>query len=77
MRRPLDPRKCPIGIDANALNRDGSAHDDLVDRVLELYRTEQINLIVPHGVRNEAADPEPRATSATPFSRKYLLGRRA
>jgi hypothetical protein len=56
-RRPLDPRKCPIGIDANALNRDGSAHDALVDRLLDLYRTERINLIVPHGVRLEAQHP--------------------
>jgi hypothetical protein len=57
MRRPLDPRMCPIGIDANALNRDGSVHDDLVDRVIELERTGQINLIAPHGVRREAEDP--------------------
>lgn len=56
-RRPLDPRKCPIGIDANALNRDGTAHDSLVDRVLELDRAGNINLIAPHGVRVEAQHP--------------------
>jgi len=56
-RRPLDPRKCPIGIDANAINRDGSAHDQLVDRLLELDRSGTINLIVPRGVRVEVQDP--------------------
>ncbi len=56
-RRPLDPRKCPIGIDANAINRDGSAHDQLVDRLLELDRSGTINLIVPRGVRIEVQDP--------------------
>jgi hypothetical protein len=66
MVRPLDPRKCPIGIDANALNRDGSDHDALVDRLLELHRTGQINLIVPHGVRREAADPQTPQQVAEP-----------
>jgi hypothetical protein len=56
MRRPLDPRRCPIGIDTNALNKDGT-HDVLVDRLLELDRNGKINLIAPHGVRDEAADP--------------------
>jgi hypothetical protein len=56
--RPLDPRICPIGIDANALNRDGSAHDASVDRLLELRRAGKINLIVPHGVRAEVLNPQ-------------------
>jgi len=56
-RRPLDPRICPIAIDANALNRDGSAHDGLVDRLLELSSASTINLIVPKGVRGEILDP--------------------
>lgn len=56
IRRPLDPRKCPVAIDGNALNRDGSNHDALVDRLLELSTTSAINLIVPKGVREEILD---------------------
>jgi predicted nucleic acid-binding protein len=56
-RRPLDPRKCPIGIDANALNRDGSEHDELVERLLDLDKAGTISLIVPHGVRREIENP--------------------
>jgi hypothetical protein len=41
-RRPLDPRKCPIGIESNALNRDRSGDDALVDRVLKLEHSGQI-----------------------------------
>jgi hypothetical protein len=57
MHRPLNPRTCPVGIDTNALNRDGSKHDELVDRLLDLDRVGTINLIVPHGVRREVEDP--------------------
>jgi hypothetical protein len=56
-RRPLDPRRVPVAIDANALNRNGTAHDELVDRLLELERADTINLIVPRGVRTEVQDP--------------------
>jgi len=52
-RRPLDPRICPIAIDANALNRDGSDHDGLVDRLLRLSSARTINLVVPKRVRTE------------------------
>jgi hypothetical protein len=31
-RRPLDPRKSNIGLDANALNRNGTNQDRLVER---------------------------------------------
>jgi hypothetical protein len=55
--RPLDPRIWPIAIDANAFNRDGSAHDALVDRLLQLSETGTIHLIVPKGVRQEIQDP--------------------
>ena len=48
--RPLDPRRVNVAIDASALNRDGSDHDKLVDRLLELGRTGAIKLI---GVRIE------------------------
>jgi len=56
-RRPLDPRKCPVAIDANALDRDGSDHDALVDRLLGLASAGAINLIVPKGVRLEISNP--------------------
>ena len=56
-RRPLDPRKVNVAIDGNALNRDGSARDALVDRLLELSDTGRVNLIVPKGVRAEILDP--------------------
>ncbi len=56
-RRPLDPRKVNVAIDGNALNRDGSAHDALVDRLLELSDTGMVNLIIPKGVRLEILDP--------------------
>jgi hypothetical protein len=52
-RRPLDPSICSVAIDANALNRDGTAHDALVDRLLELRASSSINLILPKGVRHE------------------------
>jgi hypothetical protein len=35
-RRPLDPRKVNVAIDANALDRNGTDHDERVDRLLEL-----------------------------------------
>jgi hypothetical protein len=57
IRRPLDPRICPIAIDANALNRDGSDHDGLVDRLLRLSSARAINLVVPKGVREKILNP--------------------
>jgi hypothetical protein len=56
-RRPLDPRKCPVAIDANALDRDGSARDNVVDRLLGLSSAGTINLIVPKRVREEIQNP--------------------
>jgi hypothetical protein len=54
---PLDPRKVNVAIDANAFNRNGSAHDQLVDRVLKLGAEGTIRLIAPQGVRREVEDP--------------------
>jgi hypothetical protein len=56
-RRPLDPRICPVAIDANALDRDGGAHDNLVDRLLGLSSAGRIRLIVPKRVRQEIQNP--------------------
>jgi hypothetical protein len=54
--RPLDPSKVNVAIDANAFNRDGGAHDQLVDRVLKLGAEGKIRLIAPQGVRREVED---------------------
>jgi predicted nucleic acid-binding protein len=73
-QRPLDPRKCPIGIDANALNRDGSERDALVERLLDLDRAGTINLIVPHGVRREVEDPlTPEEVSEPVLSKIFTI----
>ena len=51
-RRPLDPRKVNVIIDANALDP-GDGHEADVNRVLALKRAGHINLIAPKGVRSE------------------------
>lgn len=53
MHRPLDPRICPVAIDANALDRGGIERDALVARLIKLSETAKLNLIVPKGVRLE------------------------
>ncbi len=72
--RPLDPRKCPVGIDANALNKDGSKHDELVERLLDLDRAGTIRLIAPHGVRREIQDPRtPKHVSEAVLSKIFTI----
>ena len=56
-RRPLDPRMCPVAIDANALARDGGERDALVDRLLALSKSGTVRLLVPKGVRAEIQNP--------------------
>jgi hypothetical protein len=56
-RRPLDPRICPVAIDANALDRDGSERDALVDRLLALSSSGTVRLLVPKRVRAEIQNP--------------------
>lgn len=76
-RRPLDPRRSNIAIDANTLNRDGSTHDALVDRLLELYAAERVRLILPKGVRGEILDPRtpaPIRAAAAPMIFSYSVG---
>lgn len=49
-------------VDANALDRDGTARDALVDRFLALVRAGEVELIVAGGVRAEVSHPRtPRA----------------
>ena len=56
-RRPLDPRKCNIAIDANALDRDGTNRDCLVDRFNKLSSEGQIRVVLAGGVRSEIQHP--------------------
>ncbi len=55
--RPLDPRICNISCDANALDRDGTANDALVDRFSELSRACELTVVVAAGVRGEVQHP--------------------
>jgi hypothetical protein len=74
MRRPLYPRICPVAIDANALDRDGSARDDLVDRLLGLSSAGTINLIVPKRVREEIQHPRtPAHVQEAALSRLFTI----
>jgi hypothetical protein len=52
-RRALDPRCCNIGHDANALNRNGTANDQLIDRFLALADAGDLNIVVGGGVPAE------------------------
>lgn len=56
-RRPLDPRISNIGLDANALDLDGTAKDRLVERFRELSTGATLNPVVAGGVRNEVQHP--------------------
>lgn len=53
----LDPRIGNVHLDANALDRDGSARDKFVDRLLELQEAEEISIAIPGSVRTETAHP--------------------
>jgi len=55
--RPLNPKKCPVAIDANALDRHDDVRARMVDRLLTLKGAGTINLIVPKGVRIEIQNP--------------------
>jgi hypothetical protein len=57
MRRPLDPRICNIGHDANVFDRDGTARDALVERFEHLCSAGTLTLVVAGGVRQEAQHP--------------------
>jgi hypothetical protein len=51
--RAIDPRRCNISCDANALDRDGTTNDQLVERFLKLVESGVINVVVAGGVRDE------------------------
>ena len=55
--RPLDPRRVNVALDTNALNRDGSPRDALVDRLIALIDGGEVNVVLGGLVRKEASDP--------------------
>jgi hypothetical protein len=55
--RPLDPRRVNVTLDANALDKGGTAQDAHVDRVLALRQANKITFVVPVGVREEVQHP--------------------
>jgi hypothetical protein len=57
-RRRLDPRRCNVAIDSCAIERNGTDHDLLVDRLLELVSAHVISLVLPKGVRHEILNPK-------------------
>jgi hypothetical protein len=61
-RRPLDPRKSNVAIDANSLDRPDTDRATAVDRLLSLAKDGKIQLIVPKGVRREFQDPRTPAS---------------
>ncbi len=64
-RRPLDPRKSNLAIDANSLDRPDPMRAAAVDRLLRLHESEKVRLIVPKGVRIELQHPHTPADVKT------------
>jgi hypothetical protein len=56
-QRAIDPRRCNISCDANALDRDGTPKDQFVERFLKLVESGVINVVVAGGVRDEIQHP--------------------
>jgi hypothetical protein len=54
---PLNPRRTNIGVDANALDLNGSAHDDLVRRFHAMSDARELIVVVAAGVRGEVQNP--------------------
>jgi hypothetical protein len=74
-RRPLDPRKVNIGLDANALDLDGSERDHLVRRFRELSSPGgALTVVVAGGVRGEVQHPKtPGAVQADMLPKIFNL----
>jgi hypothetical protein len=56
-RQPLDPKICNIGLDANALDCDGTERDQLTDRFRTLASDGTLTVVLGGGVRIEAQHP--------------------
>jgi hypothetical protein len=65
----------PVAIDANALDRDGNARDNLVDRLLRLSSAGTINLIVSKRVRKKSKTLELRLMFKRRRCRNFSLSR--
>jgi hypothetical protein len=70
MTNGLDPRLGNIFLDANALDRDGSTRDKLVDRLEELQETEEISISIPGSVRTETNHPHTPASVSGAMSQQ-------
>jgi hypothetical protein len=57
-RRAIDPRRCNIGCDANALDRASTANDQFVERFIKLAGSGVINVVIAGGVRDEVQHPQ-------------------
>jgi hypothetical protein len=73
-RRPIDPRRSNIAVDANALDCHGADRDSLVTRLKSLIEEGKVNIVAPGGVREEAAHPKtPVAVKAAVMPRIFNL----
>jgi hypothetical protein len=75
-RRPLNPhpRKGNIGLDANALDRDGSTRDELVERFEQMSAARELSIVVAGGVRSEVQHPNtPAGVKAAVLPRIFNL----
>jgi hypothetical protein len=53
----LNPRKTNVALDANALDRNSSERDALVDRFNAVVASGTVTVVVPGGVRSEVQHP--------------------
>jgi hypothetical protein len=68
------PRQVNVAVDANALDRDGSEHDKLVDRLLEIGRIGIIKRAAWGADRNSASThPAPDRRAWRPKSSRYKM----
>lgn len=61
-QRGLDPRRCNISLDANALDRHDLDRARLVERLLQLRHGGHLNFVIPGSVRGEIEHPNTPAT---------------
>jgi len=53
----LDPQRCRVALDANALDRNGGPRDALVERLLALEESSKIQFLEPGTVYRQAQHP--------------------
>jgi hypothetical protein len=56
-RRPIDPRISNVALDSNALDRDGTERDQLVERFEKMCEAREFIVVVAGGVRGEVQHP--------------------